>query len=128
MEKKLILISNWRDIMAKNNYIQFRVSNEQKNNIQTNATRNNQTITDYIMTAIMEFEKRNFELYGSPYGYGCPYQFARDYLIKYGIRLEEKDDGSKCDNSNYARQVIRLAIEVLDKEIDKRSKSVNSLG
>ena len=50
--------------------------------------------------------------------YGCPYQFAKDYLIKYGIRLEEKPDGSKYEDSNYARQVIRLAIEVLDKEIN----------
>ena len=53
-------------------------------------------------------------------GYGCPYQFARDYLIEYGIRLEERDDGSKYDNNNYARQVIRLAIEALDKEIKNR--------
>ena len=108
--------------MAKSNYIQFRVSDAQKFNIKTNALKNNQTITDYIMTAIIEFEKRNLELYGSPYGYGCPYQFARDYLIEYGIRLEEKDNGSKYEDSNYARQVIRLAVETLDKEIDNRSK------
>ena len=104
--------------MAKNNYIQFRVSDEQKIIIQSSAARNNQTITDYIMAAIIAFEKRNFELYGSPYGYGCPYQFARDYLIEYGLRLEEKEDGSKYDNTNYARQVIRLAIEVLDEKIN----------
>ena len=108
--------------MKKTNYIQIRVTDERKLNIQANALKNNQTITDYIMTAIIEFEKRNLELYGSPYGYGCPYQFARDYLIEYGIRLEEKDNGSKYDNTNYARQVIRLAIEVLDKEIDNRKR------
>ena len=51
----------------------------------------------------------------------CPYQFAKEYLIKYGIRLEEKEDGSKYENNNYARQVIRLAIEALDKEINNRS-------
>ena len=45
--------------MAKNNYIQFRVNDAQKFNIKTNAVKNNQTITDYIMTAIIEFEKRN---------------------------------------------------------------------
>ena len=104
--------------MAKNNYIQIRVSDEQKINIQTSAAKNNQTITDYIMAAIIAYEKRNLELYGSPYGYGCPYQFARDYLIEYGLRLEEKEDGSKYDNTNYARQVIRLAIEVLDEKIN----------
>ena len=109
--------------MAKNNYIQFRVSDEQKIIIQSSAARNNQTITDYIMAAIIAFEKRNLELYGSPYGYGCPYQFARDYLIKYGIRLEEREGGSKYENNNYARQVIRLAIEALNKEINRRSKS-----
>ena len=108
--------------MAKSNYIQFRVSDAQKFNIKTNAAKNNQTITDYIMSAIIEFEKRNLELYGSPYGSGCPYQFAKDYLIEYGIRLEEKDNGSKYDNTNYARQVIRLAIEVLDKEINNRKR------
>lgn len=104
--------------MAKNNYIQIRVSDEQKFNIQTSAAKNNQTITDYIMAAITVFEKINLELYGSPYGYGCPYQFARDYLIEYGIRLEEKEDGSKYDNNNYTRQVIRLAIEALDEKIN----------
>ena len=109
--------------MARDNYIQFRVSDEQKINIQTSAAKNNQTITDYIMAAIIAYEKRNLELYGSPYGYGCPYQFARDYLVKYGIRLEEREDGTKYENNNYARQVIRLAIEVLDKEINRRSKS-----
>jgi len=51
-------------------------------------------------------------------GYECPYQFAKDYLIKYGIRLEEKPDGSKYDNTNYARQVIRLAIEALEEKIN----------
>ena len=106
--------------MAKNSYIQFRITDEQKTNIQNNASKNNQTITDYIMMAIMEFEKRNLELYESPYGYGCPYQFAREYLIKYGIRLEEKEDGSKYDNNNYARQVIRLSIDALDKHIQER--------
>ena len=105
--------------MAKSNYIQFRVTDEQKFSIQVNAAKNNQTITDYIMTAIMEFEKRNIELYGSPYGYGCPYQFARDYLIQYSIRLEEKEDGSKYDNTNYSRQVIRLAVEVLEDRIQE---------
>ena len=105
--------------MAKSNYIQFRITDEQKANIQTNAAKNNQTITDYIMSAVMEFEKRNLELYGSPYGYGCPYQFAKDYLIEYGLRLEEKDDGSKYENSNYSRQVIRLAIEVLEDRIQE---------
>jgi hypothetical protein len=105
--------------MAKSNYIQFRITDEQKANIQNNAAKNNQTITDYIMSAVMEFEKRNLELYGSPYGYGCPYQFAKDYLIEYGLRLEEKDDGSKYENSNYSRQVIKLAIEVLEDRIQE---------
>lgn len=49
--------------------------------------------------------------------YGCPYQFAKDYLVKYGIRLEEKENGSKYENSNEARQVIRVAIEALEKQI-----------
>lgn len=84
--------------MAKNSYIQIRISDEQKTNIQTNALKNNQTITDYIMSAVMAFEKMNLEKYGTPYGYGCPYQFARDYLIK-------------------SRQVLLLAIEALDNHI-----------
>lgn len=38
--------------MAKSNYIQIRVSDEQKTNIQINASKNNQTITEYIMAAV----------------------------------------------------------------------------
>jgi hypothetical protein len=70
--------------MAKNSYIQIRVSDEQKTKIQTNASKNNQTITDYIMSAVIAFEKMNLELYGTPYGYGCPYQrgFRQSYKIK----------------------------------------------
>jgi len=84
--------------MKKTNYIQIRVTDEQKTYIQTNALKNNQTITDYIMSAIIEFEKINLS--------GCPYQFACQRYITY-----------------YASsQVIRLAIEVLDKEIDNRKR------
>ena len=46
--------------------------------------------------------------------YGCPYKFARDYLILNGIRLEESEKGSKYKDSNIARQVIKIAIEVLE--------------
>ncbi len=108
--------------MAKNNYIQIRVSDEQKRNIQTNSSENNQTITDYILTAVMEFEKMNLEKYGTPYGYGCPYQFAKDYLIQYGIRLEENKNGIKYENSNVPRQVLWLAVEALDKHIQDIQK------
>jgi uncharacterized protein (DUF1778 family) len=52
--------------MAKNSYIQIRVSDEQKTKIQINASKNNQTITDYIMSAVIAFEKMNLELYGTP--------------------------------------------------------------
>jgi hypothetical protein len=58
--------------------------------------------------------------------YGCPYQFAKDYLIKYGIRLEEKENGGKYENSNEARQVIKVAIEALEKQI-KINKKVHNI-
>jgi len=44
--------------------------------------------------------------------YGCPYKFAIDYLIRNGSKLEEK-------NNNYGRQVIKIAIEVLEEKIKK---------
>lgn len=50
--------------------------------------------------------------------YGCPYKYARDYLINNGIKLEERENGSKYEDSNIARQVIRVAIEALDKQIN----------
>lgn len=49
--------------------------------------------------------------------YGCPYKFAIDYLIMNGNKLEEK-------NNNYGRQVIKIAIEVLEEKINKRSKNM----
>jgi hypothetical protein len=51
--------------------------------------------------------------------YGCPYKYAKDYLIINGIRLEEGENGSKYEDSNIARQVIRVAIEALEEKIKK---------
>ena len=42
--------------------------------------------------------------------YKCPYKFAIDYLIKNGFKLEEK-------NNNFGRQVVKLAIEALEKQM-----------
>ena len=42
--------------------------------------------------------------------YKNPYKFAIDYLIKNGIKLEEK-------NNNFGEQVVKLAIEALEKQI-----------
>ena len=42
--------------------------------------------------------------------YKCPYKFAIDYLIKNGIKLEEK-------NNNFGGQVVKLAIEALEKQM-----------
>lgn len=42
----------------------------------------------------------------------CPYKFAIDYLIRNGIKLEEK-------NNNFGRQVVKLAIEALEKQREK---------
>ena len=47
--------------------------------------------------------------------YGCPYKFARDYLILNGIKLVENTQ----DDSNIATQVIWLAIEALEEKIKK---------
>lgn len=44
--------------------------------------------------------------------YKCPYKFAIDYLIRNGIKLEEK-------NNNFGRQVVKLAIEALEKQREK---------
>ena len=55
--------------------------------------------------------------------YGCPYKFAIDFLIKNGIKLEERENGIKYEDSNIARQVVRIAIEALEKQIDiKKNK------
>ena len=59
--------------------------------------------------------------------YGCPYKFAIDFLIKNGIKLEERENGIKLEerengikyeDSNIARQVVRIAIEALEKQMD----------
>jgi predicted flavoprotein YhiN len=50
--------------------------------------------------------------------YGCPYKFAIDFLIKNGIKLEERENGIKYEDSNIARQVVRIAIEALEKQMD----------
>ena len=42
--------------------------------------------------------------------YKCHYKFAINYLIKNGIKLEEK-------NNNFGRQVVKLAIEALEKQM-----------
>lgn len=42
--------------------------------------------------------------------YGCPYKFAIDYLIKNEHKLKEY-------GNNYASQVIKIAIEALEKQI-----------
>lgn len=47
--------------------------------------------------------------------YGCPYKFAIDYLIKNGYKLEEK-------NNNYGRQVIKIAIKVLEEKIKEEER------
>ena len=44
--------------------------------------------------------------------YKCPYKFAIDYLIRNGIKLEEK-------NNNFGRKVVNLAIEALEEKIKK---------
>ena len=44
--------------------------------------------------------------------YKCPYKFAIDYLIRNEIKLEEK-------NNNFGRQVVKLAIEALEKQREK---------
>lgn len=49
--------------------------------------------------------------------YRCPYKFAKDYLIVNGIKLEEGENGIKYKDSNIARQVVRVVIEVLEEKI-----------
>ena len=50
--------------------------------------------------------------------YGCQYKFAIDFLKKNGIKLEEK-------NNNYSRQVVKLAIEALEKQIKTEKEIAN---
>ena len=45
------------------------------------------------------------------------YKFAIDFLIKNGIKLEEK-------NNNFGRQVVKLAIEALEKQIKIAQKDM----
>lgn len=52
--------------------------------------------------------------------YGCPYKFAIDFLIRNGIKLEERENGIKYEDSNIARQVVRIAIEALEKQIAQK--------
>jgi len=47
--------------------------------------------------------------------YGCPYKFAIDYLKANEHKLKEY-------GNNYAGQVIKLAIESLEKEMIKNEK------
>lgn len=42
-----------------------------------------------------------------------PEKFAIEYLIRNGFKLEE-------DYNNFARQVVKIAIEALEKQIPKR--------
>ena len=56
--------------------------------------------------------------------YGCPYTYARDYLIINGIKLEERENGIKYEDSNIARQVVRVAIEALEKQIKKKEEVI----
>lgn len=42
--------------------------------------------------------------------YKCPYKFAIDYLIKNEIKLKE-------ENNNFGPQVVKLAIEALEKQM-----------
>ena len=44
--------------------------------------------------------------------YKCPYKFSIDYLIKNEYKLKE-------DSNNFASQVIKIAIEALEKEMIK---------
>lgn len=48
--------------------------------------------------------------------YGCPYKFAIDYLKANEHKLKEY-------GNNYAGQVIKLAIESLEKEMIKNEKN-----
>ena len=50
--------------------------------------------------------------------YGCPYKFAIDYLIKNGIKLEE-------DCNNHGRQVVKIAIEAIEKQIKTEKEIAN---
>ena len=45
-----------------------------------------------------------------------PEKFAIEYLIRNGFKLEE-------DYNNFARQVVNIAIEALEKQIPKRPKA-----
>jgi Zn finger protein HypA/HybF involved in hydrogenase expression len=48
--------------------------------------------------------------------YGDPEKFAIDYLIKNEYKLKE-------DYNNFAGQVVKIAIEALEKQIAKKAKS-----
>lgn len=45
--------------------------------------------------------------------YGCPYQFAIDYLIKNEYKLREH-------GNNYSDQVIKIAIEAIKEKKERR--------
>ena len=54
--------------------------------------------------------------------YGCPYKYAIDFLIKNGNKLEE-------NSNNYGRQVVKIAIEALEKQIKiKKEGEINEKG